>query len=245
MMYPEPSKATLRARRHQRGFTLIEMAVVLVIAGLLIGMLAPLLGQVLENNRTAATTAHLNTIEEALVVFVRANGRIPCPALPNATPLGTETGNCNGNNDDGIVPYRTLGLSEDVARDGYKNFFTYHVAEQYADTGLNPDITVGFCTQNQTLTVQDASSGDLAPGQEVVYVLVSHGENGFGHYSPPGANQVNDNGGTHESENTDDDDVYVQTTPLAAGVTGGPYDDTIRWRTRDQIGNDVQEFGCS
>lgn len=242
-MTPQHVAGTL-PKSAQRGFTLIEMAVVLVIMGLIIGMVAPLMGQILQNNRTSATIAHLDTIEEALVVFVRANGRIPCPALPDDTPLGTETATCTGNDDDGIVPFRTLGLSEDTARDGYKNFITYHVAEQFADTGLASNIVTGFCTVNQTLTVQDENGSNLAPGQEVVYVLVSHGENGYGRYSPPGANQIDDNGGTYESENTDDDDTYVLTSTMTENVTDGPYDDTVRWRTRDQIGNDVQEFGC-
>jgi len=40
----------------------------------------------------------------------------------------------------GIVPYRTLGVPEDFAKDGYGNFFTYVVSPDFtADTLLGPD----------------------------------------------------------------------------------------------------------
>lgn len=237
------------AGRLQRGFTLLEMAIVLTIVGLIIGMVAPLLGQVMESNRAASTNAHLDAIQDAIVVFVRANGRIPCPAQPDDTPLGEENATCTGNNDDGIVPFRTLGLAEDVARDGYEGYITYHVAEDYAAGALNgTPITdpAGFCSETATLTIDDSNGDDMAPGQEVVYFLVSHGENGYGRYNPPSANQVNPNGGgTFEDENADDDDTAVSTSTIAEGATDGPYDDTVRWSTRDLIADEVQEFGCA
>ena len=236
------------------------MAVVLVIAGLLIGMVAPLLGRVLENNRTAATLAHMEAIQDAIVIFVRANGRIPCPGQPEDTPLGDERRSapnappsCTGNDqDDGIVPFRVLGLPEDTARDGYKNFFTYHVAEDFADNGLDSDITAGtgFCSETSSLTIVDENGDDLAPGQEVAYVLVSHGENGHGHYTAGVSNPTSVSSNSLEGENvinsggTNDDDTFVNAAPLNEDVTGGPYDDTVRWATRDQIAAQVQEFGC-
>ena len=236
-----------RPLRRQRGFTLLEMTIVLAIVGLVIGMVAPLLGQFLEQQRTSATEDNLEEIEDALVVFVRANGRLPCPAQPEDTPLGTAPNSCTGSGDDGIVPFRTLGLPESTARDGSNNFFSYHVAEDYAAASLNSDITLGFCLETQTLTVEDAATGgsDLAPGQQVAYTLVSHGKNGFGRYSPPNSSRVDANGGSNdEDENTNANDTFVFTGEQTSAATSGSFDDVVHWRTRDQIANDVQEFGC-
>ncbi len=69
---------TLYRHRH-RGFTLIEMAVVLVIVGLLLGgMLVPLATQ-METDRRKETTATLESIREALDRLCRDQWS---PALP-------------------------------------------------------------------------------------------------------------------------------------------------------------------
>lgn len=59
----------------------------------------------------------------------------PTPGSP--TPFGAERGStasgkaygvCSGANAEGIVPFRTLGLSRQDATDAWGNFFTYHVS---------------------------------------------------------------------------------------------------------------------
>jgi prepilin-type N-terminal cleavage/methylation domain-containing protein len=62
------------------GFTLTEMAVVLVIAGMLLGgMLLTLSAQVEQRNRSE-TDRKLEEAKELLVGFAIVNGRLPCPA---------------------------------------------------------------------------------------------------------------------------------------------------------------------
>ena len=65
--------------RHQ-GFTLTEIAVVMIIVALLLGgMLMPLSAQQDSRYRADTDTA-LNDIREALIGFAVVNGRLPCPA---------------------------------------------------------------------------------------------------------------------------------------------------------------------
>lgn len=234
-----------RMRQRERGFTLLEMAIVLAIVGLLIGMAVPLLGQMMTSTRSKATRSHLETIEQALVIYVRNTGRLPCPGDPSASTLGDESNNCNSSKKaDGIVPFRTLGLQQTVAEDGYGHYFTYHVATSFASSSLSTDITTGFCTQTSGLTVNDGNGTSVA-STPIAYILVSPGENGYGRYSPPSNKRVDTSSeGNFEAENANDDTTFVDTTPIASGVTNGPFDDVVAWRTRDQIGDDVQQYGC-
>src|SRR5688572_19844594 len=64
----------------QQGFSLAELAIVLLIVGLILaGVLTPL-GAQIEIRKTAETTKILEDVKEALLGFAAANGRLPCPA---------------------------------------------------------------------------------------------------------------------------------------------------------------------
>jgi prepilin-type N-terminal cleavage/methylation domain-containing protein len=105
-----------RIMRNTNGFTLMELAMVLVILSLLlIGMLVPLTAQ-LEQQRVADTDRYLEQIKEALIGFAVANRRLPCPAT--ATSEGRESfaaggdaanGKCS-NFTNGFLPAATLGV---------------------------------------------------------------------------------------------------------------------------------------
>jgi prepilin-type N-terminal cleavage/methylation domain-containing protein len=239
--------------RGEQGFTLIEMAVVLVIMGLLIAMLAPLLGNISENNRVEVTLTRLDKINDALVVYLRQNGRLPCPAAPDGDPLGIERAHCSGGvGTGGVVPFRTLGLPQADARDGYANYFTYHVAGGYADEGLATGLTdpLGFCfvsggVPDGDLDIEDAS-GNSVTSQDIAYVVLSHGKNGHGRFNPPGNGKIGaDLGGPFEVENSDDDYRFIDSVRIEDEGASGPYDDVISWKTRDGLAGQAIEFGCS
>lgn len=69
------------ALKHNRksGFTLVEMAVVIVIVGLIIGGLVTPLAMQMELRSRQETKKSLETIKEALIGFALTNGRLPCP----------------------------------------------------------------------------------------------------------------------------------------------------------------------
>lgn len=126
-----------RLPRPARGFTLIEIVVVLFILGVAIAMAAAITNALTASQRLSTTTARMQAIDAALVQFVMQQKRLPCPADgrlastdANAGLERRSAGSCNvngGANTEqyGVVPWVTLGLSESDATDGWNRRFTY------------------------------------------------------------------------------------------------------------------------
>lgn len=125
----------LGMKKMTKGFTLVEMAIVLLVVTLLLGgLLVPLTTQI-EQRKISETQKFLADAKEALIGFAIANGRLPCPASSasnglesyctdgnplNAcapTPVPQNHGRCS-NFFDGFLPAVTLGLSN-VDSSGY------------------------------------------------------------------------------------------------------------------------------
>ncbi|MEX0964846.1 MAG: type II secretion system protein [Pseudohongiellaceae bacterium] len=114
------------------GFSILEMAIVMIIVGTLLGGLLVSISSTQElNNRTDADQT-LEEIKEALYGFAQTNGRLPCPA--RATSNGAEDpiggGVCLQRY--GFVPWATLGLSgplnaDNLLMDSWLNPYRYSV----------------------------------------------------------------------------------------------------------------------
>ena len=130
-------------KKNQAGYTLVEMAIVLVVAALILAAAIAILVPIIQAARQLETQEKLTKIERALNAYALANYRIPCPAEPDVgtpvtgTPFGAEDGSgANGdtipngcpNITEGIVPFRTLGLPQDMVVDGWSNYITYAVS---------------------------------------------------------------------------------------------------------------------
>jgi type II secretory pathway pseudopilin PulG len=117
----------LKTNRRQAGFSLVELALGLVIvATLLSALLVPLATQ-LDQRRTAETQRLLEVAREALYGFVVAQDRFPCPATAGsngAEAFATSPSAGNPNNGfclsfRGFLPAATLGLSP-LDREGFQ-----------------------------------------------------------------------------------------------------------------------------
>jgi prepilin-type N-terminal cleavage/methylation domain-containing protein len=147
-----------------RGFTLVEIAVVLIIMALLTTGALSMFNSLRLKQRYTDTRANLDKIEIALANFVTVNGRLPCPADGSIATTNSVTGieqripgGCSNSELTGVVPWRTIGLSEDDSMDGWYRRFTYRVpANLTTDNAMNltacdvaggttPDATTNQC----------------------------------------------------------------------------------------------------
>ena len=100
----------VRPRRVARGFSLVELTVVLVVLGLVSILLVRFLSTANEERREVAGRDLLTRADDALLAFAMANGRLPCPAA-----AGSGTEDCTLGQV-GRLPYVTLGLPDANAR---------------------------------------------------------------------------------------------------------------------------------
>jgi prepilin-type N-terminal cleavage/methylation domain-containing protein len=253
MLNPEIHVVTFMKR--QTGFTLIEIAVVVFLIGLLAAMGISALTAQLSNAAISATKKKQDTIKDALITYLGKNKRLPCPAIDNsgveaprniAIPLGDP--NCQGNF--GIVPYATLDLTKSAALDGWENFFSYAVTPQWTMTYSNIAPVAGGTTSNIGANAFNAGSTGIHPVNDrastspytaipvttnAVVVIVSHGKNGSGALTSKSTPNFPPGFGTDELANAPVSPwsfpaaFYQREYTEVDVLPYGAYDDVLQW----------------
>ncbi|MDR3424867.1 MAG: prepilin-type N-terminal cleavage/methylation domain-containing protein [Alphaproteobacteria bacterium] len=162
------------------GFTLVEMAVVLVVMGLVMLTVLPALNTVRSANQLSLTQSNLRSLMLATAAYVQANGCLPCPAATSGTGFGTETSyiiNTSGkptpnacgicSSPEGIPPYVSLGLPASTAHDGWGHWITMRVDPALTNpancgTASNSCSNYIFIPPTALCTTADYSSGYCA-----------------------------------------------------------------------------------
>lgn len=239
----------------QQGFSLLEMAIVLAIVGLLMAGLLPTLSGQMEQQRRNETTKQLDEIKEALIGYAIINGRLPCPA--STSSAGAESfdaggsasnGDCSNFND-GFLPAATLGVSptdsEGFAIDPWGNRIRYAVtsADSNAFTttsgmsttgisNLSPDLIVcsSASSSSSSCSVSNTTLTTTAPA-----VIYSTG------LKLLDGNDEDENQNTSGSETPDR--VFVSHTPTSSGASNGEFDDLVVWLSSNVLINRMVTAG--
>lgn len=229
---------------NNKGFTLIEMAVVLVILALLLGgLFSPLTAQIDQKNYTEVKRT-LENAREALMGYALSNKHLPCPdktAGPNNgindNPNdGVEDFNAAGNciTQEGNLPWATLSL---VIRDSWEQPLIYRVSAVFSQRA--PLVTFGLASNGNIRVCNEA--GCVAPRltDTAVAVVVSRGKN-IGNCStlpsPPAC--------VDERENDDAaDNDFVSHPPTVTGAANGEFDDVVVWLSSNILINRMVAAG--
>ena len=218
-------------KKKEAGFSLIEMAIVLIIISLLLGTMLMPLSEQQDIRRIKNTQFILEQAKNALIGYAMLNnGSLPCPA---ATDDGLkETKPCPNN--EGYLPWADLGVNR---RDSWGNPIRYRADNNYTGDLLFPnDATIDMETDNTAgtklvvrpidtalpvLTPEDANNRS-----QVLAILFSCGKNG----KPDNGNNASGSNNCVNS-NTPPNANYVQdyATPAAN------FDDILIWLPKNSF----------
>jgi prepilin-type N-terminal cleavage/methylation domain-containing protein len=185
----------------------------------------------------------------------------------------------------GTVPVRSLGLSDDFMFDAWTNRIGYVVQQAFInDINTNPTCIAGSLAQdlhtNDNLCYRGQASGSVNPvtpdveirdsyngnilSGDPVYVLISHGENGYGAFryssdrdvdgigAPDGSNT---NRNSYPPSSHDNEQANLECNPItdACNSTGlttqyiqskysANFDDIVVFKTRNQLLADCNSY---
>lgn len=221
-----------RARpRRVRGFSLVELAIVLIIVGLLLSSLMPPLNAQIDQRNYNTTQRQIEEVSDAMVAFAVVNGRLPRPAV-SISDGSEKPADCTSEADcTGFVPWATLGVRR---TDAWNKMLRYSVTPAYASVTAFTLNTVGskkVQTRNDSgvigylIGTASACSVTSTCAPAVIY---SNGKSNWG-ISAEGIAQADTS-----TTNVDEDANEVATTIFVARnqssvPTGGEFDDLVIW----------------
>lgn len=244
-------------KQTQKGFTLLELALVLFIITLVLGATLAPLSTLLDGKQRTEAQAELEEIREALIGFAMINGYLPCPtttADPANANYGLEDATCTADAvAEGFLPWRTLGITEvdpwgltrSATADPFNGYWRYRVDRNFSNSAVPFTLAT---TQLENIVVVD-NNGNLltSTGEAPVAIVYSVG---------PNFNQDGQNG-TYEASTCGNANGYdpgagtacPNGNPMyqggdAIGVgTDATYDDVVIWISRPLLFNRMVTAG--
>lgn len=187
-----------------KGFTLLEVAIVLAIVGLLLAGGVNLLSGSADTSKYKQTQNELQEIKEALITyFIQNNGVLPCPDIHNDVTNASygqadyNSGSANAGgvctNYEGWLPHTTLGIGG--GGDAWGERYKYVVSRAFTAPPVtlpntNPNLCSGNFSRNSawkisvydllnevTVAPVQPASGSML-GDWAAFALISTGKNG-------------------------------------------------------------------
>ncbi len=222
------------------GFTLVEMAIVLAIVGLLLGgLLVPLSAQ-MDQQKISGTRKTLDEIKQALIGYAVANRHFPCPA--KSASDGSEDRDAGGacNKRRGFIPWNELGTEKS---DAWGRLISYSVTLAYANSASSFGLNTA---RDITISTRDTADAlvNLSNVNDIPVVILSHGNNGFGATSEGGVVLVNPSAtNADEQTNLGGGTNFVAKDPSSRTTGSGEFDDLVTWISPNVLFNRMVSAG--
>lgn len=228
-------------RRRLRGFTMVELAVVLTIVALLLTTAMYTLSAQVDQRNRSETQRRLDEAKDLLLSFAVVNGRLPCPGVATGDESGGGASACTSNYN-GYLPARTIGYqpvdSSGFGLDAWGNRIRYAVSAtqwgtspyaRYTKQHVSDSATAGWSLSQTPSDLQVCSAalasstacdaGAPVTNQNVVVAIVFS----------TGKNTATGGTGTNESRNLDGNALFVFRPPETSEAAGGEFDDLMVW----------------
>ena len=218
------------------GFTLVEMAVVMIIVGFLLGGLLVPLRALTEQRGYSETRRAMDDVRQALLGYAMARGHLPCPAksyldgAENRDPSSAKCRMLSGNVSTGFLPWAELGLPR---LDAWGHLYRYSVSAAYADALVK--ITLSPLTARSiTIKSRDPAGTEFrltTDDNKSPAAVISMGANGALAYGAYGS-QLGNTSATNvdEQANALGGSIFFSRDRAAnAGAAGGEFDDIVVW----------------
>lgn len=245
------------AKRLHEGFTLIELAIVLLIIALVIGgLLMPLSAQV-DLRNISDTNKSLADIREALLGFAVIKGRLPCPAdatkSTGTTGAGLEATNgsvCLNTSGAGVLPWATLGVNE---TDAWGHRYTYRVKQEFAlpvapgtanpcPNPPQPQYAVfGLCSVGNINILPYVGGSQIA--DTIPAVVISHGKNGNGAYTPDGTQLPAGSDADEQDNQLTAGGTNMANLNIVSKTGTDTFDDLVTWISPNILANRMVTAG--
>ena len=254
---------------NKKAFSLIELSIVIVVISILLSGALSIVTTTSNKVKVKTTNNNIDEIYKALKVYLLANKALPCPASITAVKstntnygkiLGTQ-GNCsesgvynsttNSNIVYGMVPVKDLGLSSDVAEDGFGSKFAYVVDKRLTLSG-----STGFGANSNNsglIKVEEITSTGIVQNNtmEAIFLIISYGANKSGAFN---ANSSSQNSASTDAYEIVNGIVPTDATTATIGDNSAPYriysqversdvfDDVILYKTRNMLVIEANAF---
>ncbi|WP_234838866.1 type II secretion system protein [Sinorhizobium meliloti] len=252
-MNPHIKTTRSNPQPRQHGFSLIELAIVILVGGLLLSTMSSALLIYMRSNEIKVTIQRMVEIDDALQQYLSLNGNYPCPASRtadvNSATFGTQLAtNCAAGGAGvatapgtagrvvaiGAVPTRTINLPDDYGSDAWGRRLTYAVTALQTVRGTySRDIGA------ISITADTAATSVITPAGSAHYVILSHGPDGIGAYSFNGILGSACNTAALDGENCDDNAGFRRTLLTATASGAAHFDDLVRFRASSVFGDPI------